>query len=264
LIGPFERLGHGAVIVFDKRQHFAFQLVARGEVAAFEHLAHQNAEPDFHLIHPGGVLGGVMENDLVGGVTQEGRPRGFGLQDAGFAFDAQIFGNPGFGSDITYQTLGEMGIEIITDVVPFADGRFGADTALNMREKILFGARRLSGNGGNLPRSDVEIEGEGQRTVADVFELPAFDLARLHGQPGVFPFQGLHAGHLIQTLDAFTLFGQGWRLAIERIDVINFVLKFGIMLRGEPIAVQMRLDLGIFLKVSPRGAERSFRQCLGG
>lgn len=48
-----------------------------------------------------------------------------------------------------------------------------------MREEILFGARRLRGDGGDLPRSYVEIEGEGQRPVTDVFEFPAFNPARL-------------------------------------------------------------------------------------
>lgn len=264
MIGPFERLGHGAVIVFDKGQYFAFQFVARGKVATFEHLAHQNAEPNLHLVHPGSVLGGVVKDDLVGRIAQKSRPRGFGFQDAAFALDAQIIGNAGFGSDIAHQTLGEMGVEVVADVVPFADFGFSGRPALYMREEVLFSPCRLGGDGGHLASGYIEVEGEGQRAMADVFELAPFDLARLQRQARVFAFQGLHAGHLIQAFDAFALFCQGWRLTIQRIDIIDFVLKLVVMLGGEPVTVQMRFDLGIFLKDVPRGGVRWTRLYLAG
>ncbi len=73
----------------------------------------------------------------------------------------------------------------------------------------------------------------------------------------MFTFQGLHARHFIQAFDAFILLKQCWRLAIQRIDVTDFILQFGVMLGSEPIAVEVGLNLGIFLKAAPRGAARS-------
>lgn len=176
----------------------------------------------------------------------------------------KVFSDTGFGRDVAHQTLGEMGVEIIADIVPLADCGFSSSAALNMREKVLCGPGGLGCDGSYLARGDIEIEGEGQRTMTDVFELTPFDLARLQGQTGVFAFQGLHAGHFIQAFDALALFCQGWRAVIQCIDVMDFVLKLGIMLGGEPVTVQVRFDLGLFLKVAPRGGVRWTRQYLAG
>jgi hypothetical protein len=205
-----------------------------------------------------------VKDDLVGRITQEGCPCGFGFQDAAFALDTQIFGNTGFGRDVAYQTLGEMGIEIVADIMPLADCGFSGRPALNMREKVLFSTGGLGCDGSYLARGDIEIEGEGQRTMADVFELTPLNLARLQGQTGVFAFQGLYAGHFIQAFDTLALFCQGWRLVIQRIDVMDFVLKLAVMLGGEPVTVQVRFDLGIFLKDVPRGGVRWTPQYLVG
>jgi hypothetical protein len=205
-----------------------------------------------------------VKDDLVGRIAQKSCPRGFGFQDAAFALDAQILRKAGFGSDIAHQTLGEMGIEVVADIVPLADCGFSGRPALNMREEVLFSTSGLSGDSGYLARGDIEIEGEGQRPMADVFELTPFDLARLQGQSRVFAFQGLHAGHFIQAFDALALFCQGWCLVIQRIDVMNFILKLVVMFGGEPVTVQMRFDLGIFLKVAPRGGVRWTPQYLVG
>ena len=84
LIGPFERFRHRAIEVFDERQHFGFQIINGGEIAPFEQFTHQDAEPDLHLVHPGGMLGRVVENDPMGGVSQERRPEF--PSNAGFRF----------------------------------------------------------------------------------------------------------------------------------------------------------------------------------
>src|SRR2546423_15542779 len=90
LIRPLERLGHRVVILVDERQDFGLEVLDGKKRAPFEQLAHQNAEPDFNLIHPRTVLGGVMEHDLVGRITQKGSTARHGDQDAAFAFDAQL------------------------------------------------------------------------------------------------------------------------------------------------------------------------------
>lgn len=49
LVGPFEGLGHSAIVVFNKGQGLGLQVSHRGEVASFEKLAHQDAQPDFDM-----------------------------------------------------------------------------------------------------------------------------------------------------------------------------------------------------------------------
>ena len=90
LMRPLERLGHRVVIIVDERQDFGLEVLDGKKRAPFEQLAHQNAEPDFDLIHPRTVLGGVMEHDLVGRITQKGSTAGHGGQNPAFAFDAQL------------------------------------------------------------------------------------------------------------------------------------------------------------------------------
>ena len=90
LVGPLERFSHGAIVIFDKGQHFAFQVLDRSEVTTFDDFSNQDAEPDFDLVHPGSMFGRVMKDNPVGWVTQKSSPRSLGLQDPRFAFHTQI------------------------------------------------------------------------------------------------------------------------------------------------------------------------------
>jgi len=81
---------HGTVVIFDKGQHFAFQVLHRSEVATFQDFSNQDTEPNFDLVHPGSMFGCVMKDNPMGWVAQESSPRSFGLQDTRFAFHAQI------------------------------------------------------------------------------------------------------------------------------------------------------------------------------
>lgn len=74
LIGPFERFRHRTIEVVDKCQDFLFEIFYGGKVATFEQFTHQDAEPDFDLVHPGGMLGRVAENHPMGWFSQEGGP----------------------------------------------------------------------------------------------------------------------------------------------------------------------------------------------
>src|SRR6266436_4351980 len=58
---------------------------SREKIAALKQLAHQNTEPDFHLVHPGRMLGSVIEHHLMGRVMQKGRAAFHRLQDAALA-----------------------------------------------------------------------------------------------------------------------------------------------------------------------------------
>ena len=81
-VGPLEGLGHGASVVSNEGEHLSLEILHRGEGAAPEQLARQNGEPDLDLVHPRGVLGGVVEDDVVAGISQEGGPRVAGAQNA--------------------------------------------------------------------------------------------------------------------------------------------------------------------------------------
>ncbi len=89
-MGPFERLGHRAVVILNEGQHFCLQVRHAGERPPPEEFAYQDREPDFHLVHPGRVIRGGVTNDLVGGITQERCPPRHQGQDALFALLAQI------------------------------------------------------------------------------------------------------------------------------------------------------------------------------
>ena len=86
LIGPPERLGHGAIVVVNESQDFGLQILDRCERTATEQLADQDREPDRNLAHPGAMIGGVMKDDLVGGIAQERCPPRHEGQDAIFPF----------------------------------------------------------------------------------------------------------------------------------------------------------------------------------
>jgi hypothetical protein len=62
---------------------------SREEIAPFEQLAHQNTEPDFHLIHPRSMLRRVVKHHLVGLVMQKRGTAFHRLQNPAFPFDAQ-------------------------------------------------------------------------------------------------------------------------------------------------------------------------------
>ncbi len=69
LIGPFEWFRHGLIEILNKCQDFSFQIFCGGEITSFEQFTDQDAEPDLDLVHPGGVLWGVVENDPMGWVS---------------------------------------------------------------------------------------------------------------------------------------------------------------------------------------------------
>src|SRR6266849_10577298 len=86
LIGPFERLGHRRIIIVDESEHFGLQVLHACEGAACEQLADQDRKPDLDLIHPRTMIGGVMEDHLVGGIAQKGSSTGHQGQNAVLAF----------------------------------------------------------------------------------------------------------------------------------------------------------------------------------
>ena len=117
LVGPFERFSHRAVIIVDERQDLGLQVLDGKKRAPFEQLAHQNAEPDFDLIHPRTVLGGGMDHHLLARITQKCRTAGHGGQNPALAIAAQLLIQATRLCDPADQCLGLMDVEIITDKV---------------------------------------------------------------------------------------------------------------------------------------------------
>jgi len=73
-------------------------------------------------------------------------------------------------------------------------------------------------------------------------------------------FQSLNTGHFIDTFNALALLGSVRCLLVQRVNIADFDVKIGVMCRGEPIAIQMRLEISFFLKVSPRAEARCWLQ----
>src|SRR5712691_4881639 len=95
LVGPLERLGHGAIEVRDEGQHLVAEIVSGGEVASPQQLTGQYAQPKLHLIQPRRVLGRVMENDSVRSVGQKRGSSGHRFQNGALLLDAKVVRDTG-------------------------------------------------------------------------------------------------------------------------------------------------------------------------
>ena len=89
----------------------------------------------------------------------------------------------------------------------------------------------------------------------------AFDIARHHRQLRMLAFQSLHATHFIGAEHPFILLNQFWRLAIQGVDVLYLLVKLLIANLCQPVPNQMRFEIGLFLKASPRAAVRCDLRC---
>src|SRR5260370_39688383 len=56
-------MGHGPIVVGNESQDLLLEILQRAEISSLEQFAHQDTEPDFHLIHPGSMLRSVREDD---------------------------------------------------------------------------------------------------------------------------------------------------------------------------------------------------------
>ena len=64
LLGPLEGM-RGAVVRCNERVDALANLLGRGEAAAGQRLPRQDAEPDLHLVEPGGVSGREVKMDVL-------------------------------------------------------------------------------------------------------------------------------------------------------------------------------------------------------
>ena len=64
LVSPLERFRHRTVVIFDKSQNLAFQVVSGNEVATLDDFSDQDTEPNFDLVHPGSMCLDKLDNHL--------------------------------------------------------------------------------------------------------------------------------------------------------------------------------------------------------
>ena len=146
LIGPAKRLCHSTVEILDKGQHFSLEIGDRGKSAALEQLAGENAEPNLNLVHPGSVFGRIVKDDAMGRVGEKSSAGLHRSENAGFTFDPQIDVQVGFLGHIANQRFRLMGVEIVHDEMPLADGGPRPDGALDMSGEVSLIARGASRN----------------------------------------------------------------------------------------------------------------------
>ena len=89
-IGPFKWLGHRLIKIVDEGQDLGFQILNGSAAGPSDQFTNQNAEPHLDLIHPRGMLGRIMKNDLVSRVGKKRRPRHHRLKNAALALFAQV------------------------------------------------------------------------------------------------------------------------------------------------------------------------------
>src|SRR5574341_2172409 len=135
-----------------------------------------------------------------------------------------------------------MNVEIVHDEMPLDEAGLGLHAALNMSEKISFGAGGASRDLTDLTRGDLEIDHEGERAVPRVLELPTQTPSRLHGQVRMLGFQGLHARHFIGAHGRFSTLGPFLGGLVQLIDVGDLLRRLRVWLRGQVVAHQVRLE----------------------
>ena len=138
-----------------------------------------------------------------------------------------------------------MGIEVVADDAPRCRRSSRGEQVFHEPDEVLFGAG-IADRATDLAGGDIERRDQGFRAMADVFELPPFDVARLHWQTFRGPFQGLDAGHLVNRNSPAALFGQSGGRLIDRADIGALLVKVRIGFWRQPVTAEMRLDTGLF------------------
>jgi len=178
------------------------------------------------------------------------------LQNSALPFDTQVDHDVRFVSHVAHQRLGLMDVKIVGDKMPTDDRQIGLDRTPNVIDKVFLGSCVAIGIPFDAASGYVEVDHEALGAVAHILELLPFNLTRRHAQGRVFALQGLYAAQLIDADHLLTLFRQFWRLPIQCVDVLYFLIKLLIEYRRQPVSDQMRFEIALFLKASPRVGAR--------
>lgn len=154
-----------------------------------------------------------------------------------------------------------MDVEIVDNEMPLAGGWIIGHRALDMGGEVLFRPRWATGRVQDSSCGDLEVDDETLRAMALILELLMLDLPPGHRQSGALALQGLHPAQFISGQDSLPLLGQNWRLAVQGVDILHFLVEAFIGHGIQPIAHQMRFEIAVFLKASPHDEGRWSRQC---
>jgi hypothetical protein len=259
-VGPLEGLGEDAVEVANELEDPLAQIVEGYEARPLEQPAHEDAEPQLHLVEPRAVLGRVDEADAMGNIGKELLATGKRLEDAAAAFLPEVLADLApFGHELD-QRLGHMRVELVQHEDPCGFG-VTIDGRSNVGSEVVLGPRGADGPFEHLSSRDVEVGDEAQGAVSLVLELDTLDQPRTRRSSRILSFQGLDASLLVAGNDMSALFVQGLGLAIRVTDVLNIL---GILLgviqlvrRCQPVLRLVRPEVGFFLK-NDRGAEEKW------
>jgi len=139
---------------------------------------------------------------------------------------------------------------VIADHLPPRRRRRRAEQTVQERHEVSLGAAVPDG-ATDLACGDIERGDQRFRAVPDILELPPLDLSRLHRQARSRTFQRLDTGHLVNRNGLHALLGGGRGRLIHRADIGALGVEFGIRLGGQPVTVEMWLEIGLFFKKRP-------------
>ena len=161
MLSPFEGFSHGGVVVINEGQHLGAQIGDRDKGALFEQLANENAKPDFDLIHPGGMLRRVVEDNSMRRIGKELRTGFHGFENARLAFLAQIDSQIGLGGNKVNQRLRAMCVQVVNHNMPTSDFGMSRHHPGDMRQIILFCPGRSRRNENDAAPGNVEGDDKG-------------------------------------------------------------------------------------------------------
>jgi hypothetical protein len=200
-----------------------------------------------------------VESDAVAGVAKERLSRGHRVENAVFAFLAEIVVDATELSDEAHDAFGHVGIEVVADDAPRRGRRRGGEQALHKGNEVLFGAGIADGATDRTGR-DVERRDQGFGAVPDVLELPPFDVPGLHRQALRRALQCLDSGHLVDRNGLHTLFRSRGRRLIDIADASTLRIEVGVWFGGQPVADAMWFKVRFFLKSVRPSHARCFRR----
>ena len=85
-VGPGEGVGHGLVVVLDERSQLLDEIRDRGEVAATDDLAVDDAKDGLDGVEPRALFGQVDEPDAMRRIAEERAAAGFVLENSRSSF----------------------------------------------------------------------------------------------------------------------------------------------------------------------------------
>jgi hypothetical protein len=133
------------------------------------------------------------------------------LQNARFAYFAQIRRDPIALGYQAYQALGHMDIEVIQYDTPARNVGIGVHRAADMGGKVGFRARGATRNLLDNSGDDIEIDDESAGSMPNILMFPASDLPHTQRQTRMLALQSLNAGHFVGRNRFLTVIGTFWR-----------------------------------------------------